>query len=263
MYSQKYEIASIYHENTKLDFISRKKINNEYILNLPKKEFFPINSFVSDYSDSRGNDFYELVSKRKSYNPMKLKIKPKIKFKTISNLLVYTYSSLEDKIDKIKTVPSAGSRYPIELYIVIFNVENLPEGLYYWDPLKKTLEFIRKGNFENEMIDSINIINKSDIYAASFCILFSANFEKTCSKYLDRGYRYVFLDAGYISQNFYLLSEKLGLTTRAIGGVYEDKIKKIINLNENEDIILAHIFTEEYILLSDQLKLGEENYFIK
>lgn len=67
-------------------------------------------------------------------------------------------------------------------------------------------------------------------------------FERTMEKYGDRGYRFILLDAGHMSQNLYLVSEFLGLGIVEIGAskVSDEMIDKLIGLDSDiENIFLA------------------------
>ena len=58
-------------------------------------------------------------------------------------------------------------------------------------------------------------------------------------KYGERGYRFIFLDAGHMSQNLYLTAEYLGLGATALGGGMnnDDEIGDLIGLvHEVENI---------------------------
>ena len=83
-------------------------------------------------------------------------------------------------------------------------------------------------------------------YNSSFCISYVAKFDNIISKYDQRGYRYIFLDAGHISQNFYLVSNYLGIGSVSIGGFLDDEINRMLNLNViNEQCIYLQYFGRE------------------
>jgi SagB-type dehydrogenase family enzyme len=45
-----------------------------------------------------------------------------------------------------RTVPSAGARYPLELYVILANSSFLPEGVYKYTPGAHTLTKVKEGN---------------------------------------------------------------------------------------------------------------------
>lgn len=56
-------------------------------------------------------------------------------------------------------------------------------------------------------------------------------FERSRWKYLQRCYRYIYLDAGHIGQNFYLNAEALGLGACTIGAIYYDEINDLLGID--------------------------------
>jgi hypothetical protein len=48
---------------------------------------------------------------------------------------------------QFRAVPSAGALYPIETYLVVNNVEELPEGIYHYGIRGHELEVLEKGSF--------------------------------------------------------------------------------------------------------------------
>jgi len=44
--------------------------------------------------------------------------------------------------------PSAGARYPLEIYVVILNSKEIPEGIYHYNVKWNTLELLEKGDFK-------------------------------------------------------------------------------------------------------------------
>lgn len=69
-------------------------------------------------------------------------------------------------------------------------------------------------------------------------IIITACFNRTLQKYGERGYRYVFLDAGHVGENIYLSSSYLNLGCVAIGGFDDDKLNDTLGIDgKNESSI--------------------------
>ena len=133
-----------------------------------------------------------------------------------------------------RTYASAGARYPIEIYPVVLHSDDLEQGIYHFNVLDNSLELIRAGNFTTEM----NSFYANQPFDNVPCyLLFTMVFERTMRKYGDRGYRFIYLDAGHMSQNIYLVAEHLGLGAVAIGGstASDDEIDQLLRINRSEE----------------------------
>ena len=129
-----------------------------------------------------------------------------------------------------KTAPSAGATYPLEVYVVTGNVENLDNGFYHYDPKKHSITLKRQGDLRNELANSA--LGQSAIKNAPISILLAAIYERTTGRYGERGIRYVHIEIGHVGQNIYLQAETLGLGTVAIGAFHDDKVKNAFNIAE-------------------------------
>jgi SagB-type dehydrogenase family enzyme len=258
--NKKDELAKIFHLNTK-NYYKDKKSNeiSGYKLFPGRKNVFVKGKIDLKNSLDNKNSLFSALENRQSYQ--KLGIRYPIDLSDISLLLNYSYGGREGESNFIKTVPSAGGRYSLNLFLVAFNILGLAQGIYYWEPFENYLGLIKKGDFREQLKSAITLVNKEDVEKCSFAISISANLEQTLSKYGNRGYRYICMDVGYVSQNLYLLSSHLGLATRAIGGFYDEIASKVFTNTDCDETMLIHLFGKESITVADQLNLKEEKYF--
>lgn len=77
----------------------------------------------------------------------------------------------------------------------------------------------------------------STICNANGVVMISAVFQQTMWKYGQRGYWYVWLDAGHVGQNFYLVATALALGPVTIGGFFDSELNNLLNLTMDEEII--------------------------
>ncbi len=59
----------------------------------------------------------------------------------------------------------------------------------------------------------------------------TAVFDRTCAKYGDRGYRYVYLDAGHLCQNMWLTAVADGLGMVTVGGYYDRLTNRLLQID--------------------------------
>lgn len=126
-----------------------------------------------------------------------------------------------------RTAPSAGAKYPLEIYAVVSGVEGLAEGLYRYKPVEHALLAIRKGDLRKALCASA--LGQKCVLDAPITIVIAADYERTRKKYGERTERYVHMEVGYSSQNIYLQAESLGLGTVAVGAFEDGKVKDILN----------------------------------
>lgn len=131
--------------------------------------------------------------------------------------------------------PSAGGLYPLELYVATQAVEGLPDGVYHYDARAHQLELMYTALVHSQVADIT--IGQQMIRDANLVIVISAIFERTMWKYGQRGYRYVWLEAGHLGQNLHLVSVALGLGAVAIGGFFDDEMNRLLELPGEEDAI--------------------------
>jgi putative peptide maturation dehydrogenase len=113
-----------------------------------------------------------------------------------------------------KTSPSGGALHPIEAYPLLRDVAGAPSGLYHYGSGAHRLELLRA--MEPEQVeDRIEAIAAGQSYfrSAHAAIVLTARFGRTFWKYRrhEKVYRVVLLDAGHLSQTFYLTCAELGL----------------------------------------------------
>jgi SagB-type dehydrogenase family enzyme len=131
-----------------------------------------------------------------------------------------------------RTAPSAGALYPLEIYVVAGNVDDLPDGVYNYRPSKHTLVSVAEGDKRVELCNAA--LGQTSIRNAAAVIVFSAVHERTTMKYGDRGIQYVHMETGHAAQNIFLQAVSLNLGTVVIGAFYDDAVKGVFKMSERE-----------------------------
>lgn len=145
--------------------------------------------------------------------------------------LLWAAQGITDKRG-FRTSPSAGALYPLELYVVIGNVEGISKGIYRYNPEEHELIKIVNGDKMDELCDAA--LGQACVKEGAISIVFSAVYERTTKKYGERGIRYVHMEAGHAAQNIYLQSVSLNLGTTVVGAFNDDEVKKIIKMSDEE-----------------------------
>lgn len=132
-----------------------------------------------------------------------------------------------------RTAPSAGALYPLEIYMVVGNVENLIPGVYKYKPKNHELIEISKGDERKEIFDAAS--NQKWIQRAPAIIVMAAIYERTSVKYGDRAERYVHIEVGHVGQNIFLQASSLNLGTVMVGAFRDNVLKEKVGMNKNEN----------------------------
>ena len=129
-----------------------------------------------------------------------------------------------------RTAPSAGALYPLELYLVVGDVEGIDKGVYRYRPEEHELEKVTEGDIRAELADAA--LGQECVRDAAIDIVFTAVYERTTRKYGERGIRYAHMEAGHAAQNVYLQAVALDLGTVVIGAFNDSEVAKIVNVSE-------------------------------
>jgi SagB-type dehydrogenase family enzyme len=133
----------------------------------------------------------------------------------------------------LRAAPSAGALYPIEVYLVVNNVEELPRGIYHYNVQKHALELLKEGDFRKEITNAG--LWQDTLGEANVTFVLSAVFERTQKKYRDRSIRYIYMEAGHISQNISLQAVSLGLGSVSVGAFYDEQVNSLIGLDGSRE----------------------------
>jgi SagB-type dehydrogenase family enzyme len=133
----------------------------------------------------------------------------------------------------LRTAPSAGARYPLELYLLSTRVQDLEAGIYKYRPKENALMAVAAGDWATDLVKAA--VGQSAVSDAAAVFIITGVFERTTERYGDRGVRYVYLEAGCAAQNLALQAEALQLGSVFIGAFHEDDVKRILQLPDEEE----------------------------
>ncbi len=129
----------------------------------------------------------------------------------------------------LRAAPSAGALYPFEIYAVVNNVEDLPQGIYHYSVLDHALELVKAGDFSAKITGAG--LAQEMLGDSGVTFILSAIFDRIRCKYGQRGLRYVYMEAGHISQNIYLQAVSLGLGSVSVGAFLDEQVNKLIEVD--------------------------------
>jgi SagB-type dehydrogenase family enzyme len=139
----------------------------------------------------------------------------------------------------LRTVPSAGARHPFETYLVVNRVEGLQAGLYRFLAIGHQLIALNVGaNIADRVVDAFLLPETKRLAETSAIAFFwVADTRRMIWSYGERGYRYIFIEAGHVCQNLYLATEAIGAGAVAVGAVMEEKLNLIFGIDGIEQFV--------------------------
>ena len=129
-----------------------------------------------------------------------------------------------------RNVPSAGARHPFETYLLINNVEGIHPGIYYYQPIKHGLVQFRVGTEWAETVCT-GAFDQEMVKTGAVTFIWVAIPNRTTWRYSQRGYRYLYLDAGHVGQNLHLAAEAINAGACMIGAFYDEGMNEILELD--------------------------------
>lgn len=153
----------------------------------------------------------------------------------VGTLLQGAYGSrglrhIADQTIHDRPVPSAGGLHPLELYVAGQAVEGLMDGVYHFDPAARELERLPAAPAREQLVSAV--LGQDLVRSCHLVVIIAAEFNRTMWKYGQRGYRYVWLEAGHVGQNLCLIAAALGLATVPVGSFHDEELARLIGLPE-------------------------------
>jgi len=127
-----------------------------------------------------------------------------------------------------RTAPSAGAKYPLEIFAVVGKVKGLEPGIYRYDPKDHSVNRTKRGDQRKSL--SKAAIGQPSIKNAPVDLVITGVYTRAEEKYGERAKRYVHIEAGHACQNIYLQAETLNLGTVIIGAFRDDEVGVLLRL---------------------------------
>lgn len=140
-----------------------------------------------------------------------------------------------------KTSPSGGGLHPIEVYPLVRDVDGVESGLYHYNVRDHALELLTAmPAAEAEELAAEFTAGQTYFQSAHVLFVMAGRFDRTFWKYRDhvRAYMVLLMDAGHLSQTFYLVGTELGLGTFVTGAVNGANIEDRLGLDGYEQGVL-------------------------
>jgi SagB-type dehydrogenase family enzyme len=125
-----------------------------------------------------------------------------------------------------RTVPSAGSIYPLEIYLVT------REGVQHYVPQDHELVETLHGDVLPQLCEAA--AGQEFIREASASIVIAADNRAMEGRYGERAERYICIEVGHAAQNIHLQAVSLGLGSAPVGAFDDEQVHSVLKLPDEQ-----------------------------
>lgn len=148
--------------------------------------------------------------------------------------MLKTASLGEQNNATVRTAPSGGGLFPIHLFLLLRNVEQIQDGLYRYLPHLHALSPVRMLDAESDA-DVLKRITQFgpnfESNHANVIIFYVYNLYDNSRKYGDMAATFALIEAGAIAQNIHLISTALNLSSCDVGGFEKTPSERFLGLD--------------------------------
>ncbi len=130
----------------------------------------------------------------------------------------------------LRTIPSAGALYPLEIFAVVKRVAGFDPGIYQYVPgqeiAEHSLKQLKTGDMNRDLADAT--LGQDCIRNCAVAFVISSVDSRVGVKYGSRAHRYCLIETGHAGQNICLQANSLGLGAVTVGAFNDERLKKLI-----------------------------------
>lgn len=132
-----------------------------------------------------------------------------------------------------RTAPSAGALYPLETFLCAGRVDGLPAGVYRYRPEGHELVPLAEGDRRAELAAAA--LAQGWVREAPVVIALAAVYRRVTGRYMQRGVRYAWMEAGHAAQNVLLQAAALGLGGVPVGAFDDRAVARVLRMAGEEE----------------------------
>lgn len=137
----------------------------------------------------------------------------------------------------LRTVPSAGARHAFETLLLVNRVDGLKPGLYRYLAIENSLIDLHAPADITARVKE-GCLDQSQVDGSAATFIWVAVVERMFWRYVERGYRYLHLDAGHVCQNLALGAEQIAGGICPIAAFDDDKLNGVLGLDGVEQFVV-------------------------
>jgi SagB-type dehydrogenase family enzyme len=228
-------IGDLYHQETKYRREAMPRGGLDWAHQpSPYKEFhnaikyFPIRPI----DQKSGKSLWEAIAQRRSVREFS---EQSITFSELSQLIWATQGiTTKSGGFEFRASPSAGALYPIETYLGVNRVEEIPSGIYHYNVKEAQLILLKEGHFGPELCEAG--LGQEMLEEAACVFVWTAIVGRSKWKYRERAYRYIYMDVGHIGQTLYLAATALEIGCCGVGAFFDEEVDRVIGVDGKNEI---------------------------
>jgi SagB-type dehydrogenase family enzyme len=141
--------------------------------------------------------------------------------------LAWAAQGISDPRQGLRTAPSAGALYPLELYFVT------ERGVLHYLPESHAFE--RRAGGDLRLALSRAALGQEAVHEAACDVVITSVTSRLRGKYGDRAPRYAALEAGHAAQNLLLEATARGLASVPVGAFDDRSVSELLRLPSGEE----------------------------
>ena len=134
-----------------------------------------------------------------------------------------------------RTYPSAGARFPVEIYLIAFRVDGLTPGCYHYEMEQPALELL----WEQDLLPRAAEIVSPEVEHPAAALVLTSVISRAEVKYGARSYPFSLLEAGHMAQNISLVCTQMGVGSCPVGGFVNETVATCLDFTRDEIPIYA------------------------
>lgn len=134
--------------------------------------------------------------------------------------------------------PSAGALHSVQTYCVINSVQGLQSGVYFYSSKDHSLRQIIAFQDPDQQYELLGFYTEKK---PAVTVILTSLFSEVLEKYGQRGWRFIYLEAGAVLQNLHLTSTSLHLKSYICGAGLDYELITAIKSHASHEVYLSAI----------------------
>lgn len=136
-----------------------------------------------------------------------------------------------------RIVPSAGARHALETYLLVNNIKDMQCGIYRFLAIEhKLVEIYIKSDISDKITQAC--LGQSFVKESAVTFIWTSVPYRMTWRYGERGYRYMYLDAGHVCQNLYLSADSIDCGVCAIAAFSDDDMNRLLGIDGKDQFVI-------------------------